>query len=156
MLTSSGEHLSIWTKAAVQHPGLMGRNLDISHKCRITPNAERVVGEAARTDKLPVVVAELETCDLRTGVDTVHSSTCSGIPEVDVSVVRSASSCEQIELPWAPTESLDCCTMILLAKLWSAKRSRVPDRDKIVVATRSELSTIRAPLETTNFGCVGD
>src|ERR1700722_14712841 len=46
--------------------------------------------------------------------------------------------------------------MILLAKLWSAKRSRVPDRDKIVVATRSELSTVRTPLETTNFGCVGD
>jgi hypothetical protein len=46
--------------------------------------------------------------------------------------------------------------MILLAKLWSAKRSRVPDRDKIVIATRSELSTVRTPLETTNFGCVGD
>src|SRR4051812_32841770 len=99
----------------------MGRNFDISHKCGIAPDAERVVGKAARTDKLPVVVAELETGDLRTSVDAVHPSTCGGIPEVDVSVVRPASGCKKIELPWTPTESLHCCTMILLAELGSAE-----------------------------------
>src|SRR5271163_3566977 len=140
----------------MQDSSLMSRDLDVPYKCRIAPDAKRVIGKATRADQFTIVVAELQTRNLRPSVNAVDSSASSGIPEVDVSVVGSTSSRQQIKLPWTPAKSLHCCTMILLAKLWSAKRSRVPDRDKIIVATRSELSTVRAPLETTNFGCVGD
>jgi len=71
----------------MQDPSLMGWNLYVSNQSRIAPDAEGVVREAARANKLSVVIAELQAGDLRACVDAVDSSAGSGVPEMDVSVV---------------------------------------------------------------------
>ena len=85
------------------------------------------------------MVAELQAGDLRAGVDAVDPSTSGGVPEVDVTVVRTPASGEQVELPWAPAKCLDSGTMVLLGELGSVQRTCIPDGDKVVVAASSVL-----------------
>ena len=59
-------------------------------------------------------------------------------------------------MPWAPAKSLDGSLVVGLLKLGRAERPGIPDGDEVVVATGRELSTIRSPLKSTDFGSVGN
>ena len=71
----------------MKHSGLVCRDLNIAYQGWITPDAERIVGEAAGADNLLVVRAPSKAGNLRTGVDTVNSGASRSVPEVDVTVV---------------------------------------------------------------------
>ena len=92
--TSCSEHLPIGAEAAVQDPAFVGGDLDVADESRVAPDAERVVGEAARADNLAVVRAPAEAGDLAAGIDAVDASAGGGVPEVDVTVVRAAAGGE--------------------------------------------------------------
>lgn len=91
----------------MQHSALVSRDVDISHKGRIAPDGQGVVGEAARADNLAVVRAPTQAGDLRPRVYAVHPSSRGRVPEVDVAVVRTTSGGEQVRVPRAPRKSLD-------------------------------------------------
>lgn len=154
--TGSSEHLSIWTETAVKDSGLMCWNLNVAHQSRVAPDAEGVIGEAAGADDLTVVRAPSQAGNLRAGIDAVHSSTSCGIPEVNVTVIGSSTSSENVWLPWTPAESLDGGFMIGLRELGDSQRASIPNGDKVIISTSSKLSTICAPFKTTNFRGVGD
>lgn len=94
----------------------MSGDVDVAHEIRVTPDGEGVVREAARTDNLAVVRAPAQAGDLRAGVDAVHPSSRSGVPEVDVTVVRTTSSGEQVGVPGAPGKSLDSSLVVGLGE----------------------------------------
>jgi hypothetical protein len=73
---------------------------------------------------------------------------------VDVAVVRTTTSSEEVHVPGAPRKSLDGGLVVGLGELGNGQRSGVPDGDEVVVAASSELGTIGAPLKTTNLGSV--
>ena len=120
----------------------MRGNLDVTDESAVAPDTEGVVGEATGTDDLTVARAPPEAGDLRTCVDAVDTGTRCGVPEMDVTVVRTAARREQIHVPWAPGERLDRGLVVCLGELGHSQRARIPDGDKVVVATRSELGTI--------------
>ena len=140
----------------MKYPGLMCWNLDVAHQGWIAPDAERVVREATGADDLLVVRAPSKASNLRTGVNAVDSSTSCSIPEVNMTVVRSSTSSENIWLPWAPAESLDGGLVVGLCELGDSQGASIPDRNEVVVSTSCKLCTIRAPLKTTDLGCVRD
>jgi len=150
-LTSSGHHLTVRAQAAVENSALMGRDFNVLDQSWVAPEADGVVGEATGTGNLLVLAAPSEGGNLRAGVDAVDTSTSGGVPEVNVSVVGSTTSSEEVWLPWAPAKSLDSSTVVGLGELGSIERAGVPDGDEVVVATGSKLSAICAPLEATNL-----
>ncbi len=91
-LTCGGEHLTVGTEAAVENPRFVRRDLDIAYQGWVAPDAQGVIWEAAGADNLLVVVAPAEACHLRAGVDAVSASSGGGVPEMDVSIIRSAPS----------------------------------------------------------------
>jgi hypothetical protein len=103
-----------------------------------------------------VVGAPAKRSDLRTSVDAVDASTRGGVPEVNVTVVRAATSSEEVHVPRAPREGLDSSLVVGLGELRNRQRSGIPDGDEVVVAASSELSAIGAPLKAANLGCMGD
>lgn len=113
----SGEKLTIGAETAVQNTGLVSGDLDIADESWVAPDAERVVRETARADDLAVVVAPSQTGDLGAGVDAVGAGTGRGVPEVDVTVVGTTPGGEEVELPGAPTESLDSGAVVGLGEL---------------------------------------
>jgi hypothetical protein len=154
--TCCGEHLSIWTEAAVKYSGLMCWYLDVAHQGWIAPDAERVVREATCADDLLVVRAPSKASNLRASVNAVDSSASCSVPEVNVTVVRSSTSSENIWLPWAPAESLDGGLVVGLCELGDSQGASIPDGNEVVVSTSRKLCTICAPLKTTDLGCVRD
>lgn len=98
----------------------MSRDLDITDESWVAPNAEGVVRETAGADDLAVVVAPSQTGDLGACVDAVGAGTGCGVPEVDVTVVRTTTGGEEVELPGAPTESLDSGAVVGLGELRGA------------------------------------
>lgn len=117
-------------------------NFDVANQGRIAPNAKRIVREAARAHKLPVVIAELEAGHLRTGVDAVDSGSRGGVPEVNVSVIGPTSGGEEIELPRAPAESLDRRTVVGLLEFGRIERSGIPDGNQVVIPSGCQLGTV--------------
>lgn len=103
-----------------------------------------------------MVGAPAKRSDLRTSVDAVDASTRGGVPEVNVTVVRAATSSEEVHVPRAPREGLDSSLVVGLGELRNRQRSGIPDGDEVVVAASSELSAIGAPLKSANLGCMGD
>jgi hypothetical protein len=156
VLTSSSQHLAVGAQAAVEDSALVGRDLDSSDESRVAPDAEGVVGETARADNLAVVGAPAERGDLRAGVDAVDASARGRVPEVDVTVIRTTASGEEVHVPGAPGESLDGSLVVGLGELGNRQRSSVPDGDEVVVAASSELGTIGAPLKTADLRSVRD
>lgn len=140
----------------MQNPALVGGDLDVADESRVAPDAERVVGEAARADDLTVARAPPQAGDLRASVDAVHAGTRGGVPEVDVTVVRTTARGEQVHVPRAPGKGLDCRLVVRLGELGHGQRARVPDGDEVVVAAGGELGTVRAPLQTADLGSVRD
>jgi len=135
----------------VENSALVGRDLNVLDKGWVAPKADGVVGEATGAGNLLVLAAPSEGGNLRAGIDAVDTSTSGGVPEVDVPVVRSTSSGEEVWLPWAPAESLDGSTVVGLRELGGIERAGVPDGDEVVVTTSSKLSAVSAPLETTDL-----
>jgi len=135
----------------VENSALVGRDLNVLNKGWVAPKADGVVGEATGAGNLLVLAAPSEGGNLRTSVDAVDTSTSSGVPEVDVPVVRSTTSGEEVWLPWAPAKSLDSGAVVGLRELRSIERAGIPNRDEVVVTTCSKLSAICAPFETTYF-----
>lgn len=76
----------------MKNPALVSGDLNIADKSRITPDAEGVVGETARADDLTIAARPSQTGDLRASVNAVDASTRGGVPEVDVTVVRTTTS----------------------------------------------------------------
>lgn len=97
----------------------MSRNLDVAYQCRVAPNAQRIVGEAAGADDLPIVRTPTEACDLGSGINAVHTGSGSGIPEVDVAIIRTTTSSEKVVLPWAPAKSFDGSFVVSLLEFGS-------------------------------------
>jgi len=93
---SSGEHLTVWAQAAVQHSALVSRDLDVLDKSRVAPDAQAVVGEARRRDNLLVRGGPLQAGDLRASIDAVDASARGGIPEVDHTVVATTTGGEEV------------------------------------------------------------
>lgn len=134
----------------------MSRDLNVTDKSGIAPNAERVIGEAAGANDLAVAGAPSETGDLRAGVDAVHSGTRGGVPEVDMTVVGAATSRKQVHVPGAPGEGLDSGLVVGLGELGDSQRSSIPDGNEVVIASGSELGTIGSPLKSTDLRRVGN
>ena len=95
-LTSSSQHLTIRAQAAVEYTALMRRDLDVTDQGRVAPDAERVVGEAARADNLAVVRAPAEAGDLAAGIDAVDASAGGGVPEMDHTVVGTTAGGKEV------------------------------------------------------------
>ena len=133
----------------------MGWNLDILDERWVRPDGDAVVWEAGSACDLLVVVAPSQAGDLAAGVDGVDACASGGVPEVDVTIVRATTSGKEVVLPWAPRQSLNGGIVVGLLKLGSRQRASIPDRDKVVVATRCELATIWAPLKTAHLAGVG-
>lgn len=140
----------------MENAGLVRWDFNVADQGWIAPDAKRVVWEAAGADDLAVVGAPAEGGDLGAGVNAVDASTGGGVPEVDVTVVGSATSGEQVGLPWAPADGLDGSLVVGLGELGDGERAGIPDGDEVVVSASSELGTIGAPLEATDLGGVGD
>lgn len=115
-LTCGRERLSIRAKAAVQHPALVSGDVDVSHKGRVAPDSQGVVGETARADNLAVVRAPAQAGDLGARIDAVDASSRGGVPEVDVAVIRATSSGKQVGVPGAPGKSLDSSLVVGLGE----------------------------------------
>ena len=148
---SSGEHLAVRAEAAVQNAGLVSRDLHVLDAGWVAPNAEAVVREAASADDLLVVSAPSKAGDLRVCGDVVDAGASSGVPEVDLAIVGTTASGEEVGLPWAPRHSLDSSTVVGLCELGSCKSAGIPDVDHVVVGSSRKLGTIGAPLETTDL-----
>src|SRR4051812_28589263 len=101
----------------MQDTALMSRDLDVANQGRVAPDAERVVGVAAGRDNLAVVGRPPQAGDLRTGVNAVDTSTRCRVPEVDVTIVRTTTSGEEVHVPWAPGKSLDGSLVVGLGEL---------------------------------------
>ena len=98
-LSSAAVVASIWPSgliAAVEHTSLVSGDLNVANQSRIAPDAERVVGEATGADDLAVVVAPAQGRDLGAGVDAVDTSTGGGVPEVNVTIVRTTAGGEKV------------------------------------------------------------
>lgn len=93
--------------------------------------------------------------DLAASVNGVDASAGCGVPEVNVTIVATASSGQEIVLPWAPGESLDSGVVVGLLELGSGETAGIPDGDKVVIAAGSQLTPVGAPLETADFSSVG-
>ena len=153
---SSSEHLAIGAEAAVQNARLVRRDLHVLDTGRVAPDAQAVVRETTSADDLLVVGAPSEAGDLRVSGDVVDASTSGGVPEVDLTIVGSTTSGEEVGLPRAPGDSLDGSAVVGLGELGSGERTSIPDVDHVVVGASRKLSTISAPLETTDLTSVGD
>ena len=125
--TCCSEHLSIGTETAVEDSSLMRRDLNVANQSWVTPNAQRIVGETTGTDDLAVMRAPSKASNLGAGVNTVDSSTSCGIPEVDVTVVGSSTSSEDVWLPWAPAEGLHGGLVVSLCELRNSQGASIPD-----------------------------
>lgn len=156
ILTSSGEHLTVWAEAAVEDSALVGWNLNVLDKSWVAPDRQAVVWEARAGDDLLVAVAPPERGDLATSVNGVGPGTAGGVPEVDHAIVATTTSGKEVALPWAPGQSLDGSLVVGLLKLWGVERASVPDVDQVVVATSGELGAVGAPLKTTDLASVAD
>jgi hypothetical protein len=152
----SGEHLAIGAEAAVEDTRLVGRNLHVLDTSGVAPDAQAVVREAAGADNLLVVGAPAKAGHLGVGSDVVDTGSSGGVPEVDLTIVGTTASGEKVRLPWAPGDSLDSSAVVGLGELWGSKCASIPDVDHVVVGASCQLSTIGAPLETTNLTSVGD
>jgi len=135
----------------VQHPALVGGDLDVLDQRRVAPDADAVVGEARRRRDLLVVGAPLQAGDLAAGVDGVDARPRCRVPEVDVAVVRAAARRQQVELPRAPAQRLDRRVVVRLLELGRLQSARVPDRHQVVVAARCQLRAIATPFQATHF-----
>lgn len=91
-----GQHLTVRADSAVEYTSLVSGDLNIANQSRIAPDAERVVGEATGADDLAVVVAPAQGRDLGASVDAVGTSTSGGVPEVNVTIVRTTASGEKV------------------------------------------------------------
>jgi len=151
---SSGEHLAIGAQAAVQDTGLVGRNLHVLHASRVAPDAERVVGEATSADNLLVVGAPSQAGNLGIRRNGVDASSGRRVPEMYLAIVGTTTSSEEVGLPRAPRHSLDGSTVVGLSELGSSQGAGIPNGDQVVVGASGELSTVGAPLETTDFASV--
>ena len=156
MLTGCGQHLTVRAEAAVEDSALVGGDLDVADESGVAPDAQGVVGKTARADDLAVVRAPAEAGNLRARVDAVDASARSRVPEVDVAIIRTASGSEEVHVPGAPGESLDGRLVVGLGELGNRQGPGIPDRDKVVVATRGKLSAIRAPLQAADLRGVRD
>ena len=54
---------------------------------------------------------------------------------MDVTIVGTTSGGQEVMLPWAPSESLDCGVMVGFLELGRLEATGVPDGDKVVIAT---------------------
>lgn len=155
-LTCGCKSLSVRAEAAVKYSALVGRDVDISHEGRVTPNAQGVVREAARADNLAVVRAPAQAGDLGPRIYAVYTSSRGRVPEVNVTVVRSTSGGEQVCVPGAPRKSLDSSLVVGLGEFGHGQGTSIPDGNEVVVAAGSKLLSIRAPLQTTDLRGVRD
>jgi hypothetical protein len=94
--SGSGKHLAVGTKAAVQNARLVSWDLHVLHAGGVAPDAERVVRETASADDFFVVSAPSQASDLRVSGDVVDASSSGSVPEVDLTIVGSAASCEKV------------------------------------------------------------
>lgn len=91
---------------------------------------------------------------LRLGIDRVNAGTASSAPEAQSTVGSSASGGEQVVLPWTPGKRFDSGVVLVKPELGRPARASicaVPYANEIVIATRRQLHTVRAPLETANL-----
>lgn len=149
--SSGGQELTVRTQRTVEDSSLMRRDFDVADQCRVAPDAQRVVWESTRADNLPVVVAPPQAGHLGASVDAVGTGAGGGIPEVYVTVIRTTSGGQQVQLPGAPAESLDGGAVVGLGELGGAERPGIPDVDQVVVTARRKLCAIRAPLQAADF-----
>jgi hypothetical protein len=138
----------------MQDTALVGSNLDVLDHGRVGPDGDAVVREARSARNLLMVRAPPKACDLAAGINGIDASTCGGVPEVNVAIIATASCGEQIVSPRAPREGLDGSSVVGLLELGRVEAARIPDADKIVVATGSQLVSIRAPFEAADFASV--
>jgi hypothetical protein len=83
------------------------------------------------------VSAPSQAGDLAASIDGVDASSGGGVPEMDVTIVATTSSCQEVVLPWAPSKSLDGCIVVGLLELRSLQAAGIPNGDEIVVTTGS-------------------
>jgi hypothetical protein len=105
----------------VKNSALVGRDLNIFDKSWVAPDADRVVRETTCRSELLVLGRPPKRSDLRTSVDAVDPSTSGGVPEMNMSVVRTTTSGEEVGLPRAPAESLDSSAVVGLRELGSVE-----------------------------------
>jgi len=126
----------------MQDTAFVRGNLDVLDKSRVRPDGDAVVREARRARNLLMVRAPPKAGDLAAGVDRVDASARGGVPEVNVAIVATPSSGEQVVRPRAPRERLDGSSVIGLLELGGIEAARVPDADEIVIAAGGQLVSV--------------
>lgn len=150
------QRLAVGAQRAVQDAAVVGRDLGVLDERRVAPDADAVVGEAARRRELLVRRAPPQRRHLAARVDAVGARARRAVPEVNVPVVAAAARREQVQLPRAPRQRLDGGFVVGLGELGRAEAARVPDVDEVVVAAGGELRAVGAPLEAADLAGVGD
>jgi hypothetical protein len=138
----------------VQHAALMGWNLSRLDQTWVCPDGDGAVGDAASGGNLTVVSAPSQAGDLAAGVNAIDASSSSGVPEVDLLIVRASTSGKKVVSPWAPRQGLDSGVVVGLLELGSIESASIPDGNKVVVSTGGELRSVWAPFKTANFAGV--
>jgi len=97
---------------------------------------------------------EVKKPHLRVGVDLVEERARRAVPEAHLAARRPPPRSEEVGLPRAPSQGLDCGAVVkdLMA---GGSLGGIPDVEDVVVATRSELHPVGAPLEAANLLRVG-
>lgn len=79
----------------------------------VLPQAELVFTESVRTQNLLVLLIPDEGAYLTLCIDSIDQFSCLDVPESHRLVVGSTTRRQQISLPWAPSQGLDCCLVTL-------------------------------------------
>ena len=90
---------------------------------------------------------------LRPSIYTVYVLKIEGVPKSDALVSSSSSSSEKSSLLRTPSNSFNCCLMLIkFGKIIFSMRYRLPYEEFIIIASRSNLVFImHAPLESAHL-----
>lgn len=87
------------------------------------------------------------------GINRVQAGAGSGVPEADSAVSSTTSRSKEVLLEGAPCESLNCGGMMVKSEQRSSEVpvGSVPNVEAVVIATRSELGSIKTPLQSAHL-----
>lgn len=105
-----------------------------------------VVAVSVSANELVSVLSEHEVADLGRRLDAVQLGSCYGIPEADSSVCGTTSAGQNPSLMRIPRKGFHCCC-VPLDLGYCGGRMLVPQYQRIIVASASQLRSVEGPLK---------
>ena len=103
---------TVWAHSKMKNSTRVASKICYLLHLRILPNAKLVIDKAMRREDFSVVRVPLQCANLRFSLNWLYQIATVCVPKLDSLISWTTPWGKEMPLPWAPSESFNCCLMI--------------------------------------------